>query len=413
MRGFFNLSKIRNDVPRRGLSCPACGLYKSVLSSKMAPYGKFRKKILNVGEAPGEMEDRRGKPWQGRTGQALERAYRRLGIDLFGDCLNINAVNCRPTDRGGSNREPTPKEIDCCRVFRVLSVISKHRPKVIVLLGGAAVSSVIGPRWRKDLGGIFRWRGWRIPDRDYNCWICPTFHPSFVERSDGELLGVRATWERDLAGIVDALQSPLPKFEDESKQVRIVCGEDETVSVLRKLGREAKYLALDIETTGLKPYDRSKHQIACLSLCGRKDESYCLRPPQSRMGKALLKRLLESPDVGKIAQNVKYEHNWLYVLWGIEVQPWVWDTMQAAHLLDNRPGITSLKFQTYVRYGLVDYSSEIDPFLRSTGKSGNSTNRVMELMEEDSPSLMVYCGIDSLVTFRLAFDQMAEMGVKA
>ena len=60
----------------------------------MAPYGNFKKKILNIGEAPAEFEDSKGIPWQGRTGRLLQEAYKKVGIDLFNDCLNINAVSC-------------------------------------------------------------------------------------------------------------------------------------------------------------------------------------------------------------------------------------------------------------------------------------------------------------------------------
>jgi DNA polymerase len=99
----------------KSFSCSSCGLYDHVKSPRMEPYGKFRKGILNIGEAPGEVEDNRGKPWQGRAGQVLHRVYREVGIDLFEDCLNVNAVSCRPTSKTGSNRTPTDKEIQACK----------------------------------------------------------------------------------------------------------------------------------------------------------------------------------------------------------------------------------------------------------------------------------------------------------
>ena len=63
-----------------------------------------------------------------------------------------------------------------------LKIIEKYKPKVIILLGGSSLLSMIGYRWKKDLGGITKWRGWTIPDRDFKAWICPTFHPSYVDR---------------------------------------------------------------------------------------------------------------------------------------------------------------------------------------------------------------------------------------
>ena len=70
-------SKSRPDG--KTYSCASCGLYKNALSPKMRAYGEFKKEILNIGEAPGEVEDKRGMPWQGKSGRLLKKVYRRLG----------------------------------------------------------------------------------------------------------------------------------------------------------------------------------------------------------------------------------------------------------------------------------------------------------------------------------------------
>src|SRR5262245_18042089 len=102
--GFFNLasdngakkSKAVKAPPR--FDCEACGIYKTAIRSpKMDPYGEGKLGILIVGEGPGEVEDMKGKPWQGPVGQLLQSSARRMGIDLFRDCWNVNSVNCRPT----------------------------------------------------------------------------------------------------------------------------------------------------------------------------------------------------------------------------------------------------------------------------------------------------------------------------
>jgi uracil-DNA glycosylase family 4 len=173
-------SKSRPDG--RVYSCASCGLYKNAKSPKMPLYGKGKRQILIIGEAPGEQEDRKGMPWQGKTGRRLERTLDALGIDLFKDCACINAVNCRPPE----NRTPGGYEIDCCRTVMLNKAIAEFKPKVVVLLGAAALQSFIGPRWKGDLGGVNKWRGFTIPDHDYNCWTLTTFHPSYVERSDQE-----------------------------------------------------------------------------------------------------------------------------------------------------------------------------------------------------------------------------------
>jgi len=386
----------------KSFSCSSCGLYEHVKSPRMEPYGKFRKGILNIGEAPGEVEDNRGKPWQGRAGQVLHRAYREVGIDLFEDCLNVNAVSCRPTSKTGSNRTPTDKEIQACRgnVFRV---IKEYKPKVVVLFGGVALQSVIGNYWKKNLGEISRWHGFVIPDRNVGAWVIPTFHPSYIMRQE-KSEEYRLVWKQDVKKVLDVLDNPFPAYKE---QVHIVNDEEHAKEVLRMLlDRKPKFLYIDIETTGLKPYNRDSHKIICMSLCDNENESWVIPIPQDV---TLLKRLLEHPKIGKLAHNMKFENNWLSVLCGIDVQPWVWDSMIAAHVLDNRPDITGLKFQVYVNFGVADYDSEIEQYLKADGS--NSVNKTLDLWRSLSGrnKLMTYCGLDSLFGYRLAMNQMRLM----
>jgi DNA polymerase len=221
MEGFFTkketASKTRPDS--KSYSCAACGLYRDCKNPRIKPYGNFKKKILNIGEAPGEYEDLKGKPWQGKTGRLLKQTYEKLGIDLFNDCLNINAVLCRPTTKDGENRAPTNYEAECCRKS-ILKLINEYKPKVIVLFGNTAVFSLIGHRWKKDLGGIMKWRGWQIPDQDFNAWICPTFHPSYVHRAksnpynyDGRT-AEETIWVQDLREAILCLKTPFPVYQE-------------------------------------------------------------------------------------------------------------------------------------------------------------------------------------------------------
>ena len=153
MRGFFDkqqLEKTPYKSKKGTLSCVSCGLYKYVLTPRMKPYGKFGKQIMVIGEGPGEDEDRKGRPWQGKMGRVLQRKYRQLGIDLFEDCISLNAVNCRPVDNKGNNRAPTEYEIACCRQ-KVIDTIKQYQPKLIILQGASAVSSIItGYCWKSS-----------------------------------------------------------------------------------------------------------------------------------------------------------------------------------------------------------------------------------------------------------------------
>jgi uracil-DNA glycosylase family 4 len=409
MRGFFSKEAIRpKGGEMRGFSCASCGLYKSALTPKMEPYGNFRKRIMVIGEAPGEDEDRRGKPWQGEAGRILQRKYEQLGIDLFEDCISLNAVACRPTDKKGANRTPTNQEIFCCR-SKVIKAIRKYNPRIIILHGNAPTMSLIGYKWRRDFGSITKWQGWNIPDREYGAWVCPTFHPSFVMKQE-EQNEVHVIWTKDLKRAFDKLEEPFPDSGIASEEESIIFAQD-MEEIIERFDSPG-LMAFDIETTGLKPYDRTKHRIVSISFCNHYDYAYVIPFPTKPKHLRMLKQLLENPTIGKIAANMKYEDNWLNVLHDIRVNPWAFDTMQAAHILDNRPGITSLKFQAYVRFGVLGYDEEVDPYLKA--KSSNEVNRIMELVNspEGFRKLMLYNGIDSLMEYRLALKQMKELGIQ-
>lgn len=419
IEGFFTQKEISSASRPDGKSytCVACGLYKECVNAKIKPFGKFKKGILNIGEAPGEYEDKAGKPWQGKAGKLLERAYKELGIDLFDDCLNINAVNCRPTDKEGHNRAPSNFEVECCRKS-ILKTIEEYKPKLIILLGNSAVYSLIGHRWKKDLGGITKWRGWRIPDQDFNTWICPTFHPSYIERSFFESgRNVKQSsveeviWKQDLKNIFNLPRTPFPKHL--MPQIDII----EDLSVLRKksLGGGSplaeRVIAFDYETTGIKPHQVG-HRIICCSVADSENHAYVFFMPKSKKERQPFIDLLTNPEVGKIAQNMKFEQTWTKVRLNTDVQNWRWDTMLATHIFDNRPGITSLKFQVYVQFGIVDYSSELDPYLRPTdSSSANSLNKIIELIEKPKgrEQLLKYCALDGIYEYRLAIRQILNL----
>jgi DNA polymerase len=413
MEGFFSEKEIKSISRPDGksLSCVSCGLYKDCQTGKMQkPYGKFKKKILIVGEAPGEKEDEVNRPWQGRAGRLLSVTLTNLGIDLFGDCTSINAVNCRPMDKNGENRPPTNFEVDCCRKY-VMRAIEDLKPELIILLGTSAVYSVIGHRWKKDLGTITRWRGWTIPDQDFKAWICPTFHPSYILRtiqgkSPSKVESV--IWEQDLKKAFTLGKHSFPVHKE--PKIHII----EDLSILAELEfykpvmEDLPCFAFDYETTGIKPHAED-HRIICASIAINENEAYVFLMPPTKRERQPFVDLLVNPEIGKIAQNMKYENAWSKVRLKIDVESWVWDTMIASHIFDNRQKITGLKFQVYVQFGIIDYSSEVDVFIHASDpKNSNSMNKILDMLQTPSgkEKFLKYCGYDSIYEYRLAVKQM-------
>jgi DNA polymerase len=399
-RGFFHGSSIlkEKDVDSLVPKCGACGLNKGCGSPKMPVTGEGRRKVLVVAEAPGKEEDLHGTQLIGPAGQELRKYLRKVGVDLDRDCWKTNALICRPP----KNRTPTDSEIEYCRP-NLIGTVKELKPEVVVLLGGAAVNSLIGSMWKRDVGAVSRWVGWTIPDQTYNCWICPTYHSSYIAREENEVLSL--WFSRHLEAAFSLEDRPWNETPDYTKQVELIFDEEKAAEVIHYMRDFCGIAAFDYETTALKP-DVENAQIVCCSIAwGFEDVTRCISFPVGEISSKALSEFIKSP-IPKIASNMKFEDRWTRKLFGHGVRNWRWDTMQAAHVLDNRPGITSLKFQAFVLLGFPSYDEYVTPFLDG---SSVTVNRVLSEIRIDQ--LLLYCGLDSLLEVKVALKQADSLGV--
>ena len=178
----------------------------------------------------------------------------------------------------------------------------------------------------------------------------------------------------------------------------------EDLEILRTI---TKPFAWDIETNSIKPHGKDCKIVSC-AIADTSDHAYVFMMPQKRSQRLPLVELLTNPNIGKYAHNLKFEHSWVESKLGIVVQGWQLDTMLMCHCEDNRSSITSLKFQTLVNFGIFDYSSEIEPYLKAKEeKNANSINRIEELISTVSgkQQLLKYNALDAYYTYMLAKKQ--------
>lgn len=409
-QSFF--SNIAKNIPAEKsnnirFNCDVCGLYRGCRSPKMLASGEGKRGILILAEAPGQTEDEQGTQLIGQAGQQLRSTLKLFGVDIDRDCRKINSVNCRPK----GNREPKPIEIDCCRA-RVLKEIYEFKPKVIIPLGNVAVQCLLGHRWHKDLDGVMRWRGWQIPDRDLNAWVCPTFHPSFVMRSKDNLSVVN-TFTDDLKVAVACTQKPFPTFTDEKKEVTIVEDEQKAFEWLGWISvnlpdMRPNWLSIDYETTGIKPQLAGHEIVSCALAWYDGDNITCIAFKMTpKLAERLKTKILQNPRINKIAHGFKFEELWSRVILGTKVESWLHCTQTAAHVMDSRSGTSWLKFQVYTNFGRIDYDSHIEPFLEGIEpNNANSFNRIKEIPIKE---LLLYNGLDVIHTLKLASVQMKTL----
>lgn len=404
MRGFTTaLQTIK--APAIGIPrCGACGLLKLCQHPKMAVTGEGKRRVLLVGEVPGLNEDAQNKQFVGKAGKFLRRTLHSIGVEPDTDCWFTNAVICCTTTPGGKIRNPTDNEIGFCRP-NLTNTLNALKPDVVILLGGVAIKSLIGMIWKEDLGkdSVGKWVGWKIPSHKPCAWICPTWHPSFLVRSDEDPVLVRIFTKHledafALSGKPWGGRSP-----DYKAKVRVVLNPADAAQHVYKFIDNGKPVAWDLETTTLKP-DGPDAEIVCCSVSDG-DTSVAF-PWHGEAIEATLELL--GCEVPKIGFNEKFERRWILAQHGKRVKRCGHDGMLATHVMDNRSGICSLKFQAFVRLGVGPYEEHIKPYFQTKTKSGNEKNRIREC---PLPQLLEYCALDSLFEWEVGNLQAREMGI--
>ena len=400
-KGFFAGSRLQQAAPQRALpACGACRLHTKCKSPKLEVRGTGANGILIIGDAPSKDDDRKGAHWSGAASKTLARELKRHGAKLA-DCWMMNALACYPKN----GRQPTAAEVGHCRP-NVTKAIRELKPQVIIPMSAAAVNSVLGPVWGEDVGQMARWAGWRIPSHDLNAWVCPTWHPHHLDREDDAVLHAQFRDHLTEALVVGYHGPPWPDGPpDYAQRVQHVTDPRKAASWLRKCAtRQTGAIAWDYETNMLKPDGPDAKIVSCSVAYGHTGPERCIAFPWHGEAVEAMGELLRSP-VPKIASNLKFEDRWTRKAFGHRVRNWAWDTMLAAHVLDNRPAITSVKFQAFVRMGVPVWNDKIEPFLKSKGDE--TVNRVLEQIE--TRDLLRYNGLDAWLEFMVAVDQIREL----
>ena len=396
--GFFSASSwaVRNHAPALP-QCGACGLARTCITPRMKVSGRGRNGVLVVDGAPGEQEDRQGTQFVGDDGALLRSVLHEIHIDLE-DCWKTNAVICRPP-----KNEIDQVYVESCRP-NLLRTIAELKPKAIILLGLPAVISVIGTEWGRNIGEMGRWAGWRIPSPTYRAWLCPIYHPAYLGRMKDDPVLHRII-RGHLAAAFAAAAGGRPPASDVgvSGACEAVLVGTEVRARLRALTGESGPLAFDFEANMRKP-DSAAFRLVCCSFCrdGKTAWAGMIGPRELPLLSAVLRR----PQLLKIASNLKYEERVTRAVMGHPVAAWWHDTMLAAHVIDNRPDITSVKFQAYILEGQLDYEESLEGKLK--GRYSNRPNRIDEIHLKD---LLEYCATDSLVEFKVAMKQRAVLGL--
>jgi DNA polymerase len=181
-------------------ACRACALCESRTQTVFG-VGHRHARLMIVGEAPGEQEDKQGEPFVGQAGKLLDNMLRAIGVARDATTPEravfiCNTLKCRPP----RNRNPDAAEMACCAPY-LERQIELVQPRLLLAMGRFAAQALLGSDEAigKLRGRVHQRRG--VP-------VVVTYHPAYLLRTLSDK--ARAWDDLCLAASVLELPASLP-----------------------------------------------------------------------------------------------------------------------------------------------------------------------------------------------------------
>ena len=343
-------------------------------------------RIVIVGEAPGEIEEREGRPFVGGAGKVLNGMLAEAGIDRA-SCFLTNLMQVRPPNNDFGHfyaeRQPTPALLD--GISRVCHEIRTIQPTIVVVLGNEPLKALTG----KD--GITHWRGSILPGDLVNAkWIIPMYHPAALMRQwnwrpvtvfdlhRAKQLAENVAWKPSSRALV--VDPTWEAVQEAFGQLRAIQASGRPLRVA---------FDIEVETAQIQSIalSWSLHLAISIPFWFGASGSYWTLEQETEIWRTL-KALFADPGIEWIAQNAQYDTTFLKRQWDIDVRNLWMDTMIAHHLL--YPELPkSLEFQTSI------YTDQ--PYYKDLGKTSNSS------------VFWRYNALDACVTWEIAQELEKEL----
>lgn len=240
--------------------------------------GPIPARVMLVGEAWGEFEERQREPFVGPSGAELNKMLHEAGF-IRAECFVSNVVNARPSDNDiGAWVALKKKDITKAHIqlrdkwvlpivaqgyAQLQTEIAACQPNVIVAFGNLAMWALTG-QW-----GILKWRGSQL-QLENGAKVIPTVHPAAILRE----------WSLRAAGLADLRRARRHLESKEYKKPRwefsLRPSFDAAMSTLVQLRQSARHrlpggelwIDVDIETRG--------GHIACIGLSWTRNNAICI-----------------------------------------------------------------------------------------------------------------------------------------
>ena len=282
--------------------------------------GNEKAKLVFIGEAPGEDEDRKGEPFVGRAGGMLDSIFADGDIKINRDDVYItNVAKCHPL----FNSKPNVQSLETCASTYLSQELNAIHPELIICLGGMSGKTLLGEAnitVAMHRNKIY----YTKPPLPSGIPFIITYHPAATFHQP-EYIGAIL---EDLEWAKRLLAGELPKPGKKGRYIKLHSIKDipEWKEIL-----EGKYVVdLDLETEGLDAFIPNRSILSCqLSL--RESEGYYFDWSE-KIAKQLYTMFSHLVSIN--GHNIKHDLKWLRQIVGIEAQGRVNDTIQDMRLID-------------------------------------------------------------------------------
>lgn len=134
-RGGIDRYELLNELKNKYANCTKCALAEGRTNLVYGEGDVFAKAMI-IGEAPGENEDRTGRPFVGAAGKLLDNMLAAIKISRE-EVYIANIVKCRPP----GNRNPEMAERQSCIPY-LMEQIEIIKPQIFLIMGLVAAQSL-------------------------------------------------------------------------------------------------------------------------------------------------------------------------------------------------------------------------------------------------------------------------------
>ena len=159
-------------------ACVNCRLHEG-RTTVVFGEGNPNAEVMVVGEAPGQEEDKTGRPFVGQAGKLLDLLLMTAGFPRENVYI-CNTLKCRPPN----NRNPLPDELAACSNF-LQGQIDVIKPRALIAVGKFAAQALL-----QSEESIGRMRGQVHRYRDIPMIV--TYHPAYLLRTPS---ASRVAWQ--------------------------------------------------------------------------------------------------------------------------------------------------------------------------------------------------------------------------